>query len=178
MTADYKWKIVMVGEFAAGKTSLVRRFVSDEFSDSYLTTIGVKVTKKEVLLKDKSSADLLLWDIAGSDKFTKISPEYIKGASAGIIVADITRKNTIENIFTHVELLKSVNPDMLICVALNKSDLVENPDEYINYSKEFFNQNDIKFILTTSAKSGMNVESLFDQLCNVLYDAHIRLVKR
>jgi len=66
----------------------------------------------------------------------------------------------------------------LICAALNKSDLVENSDEYITYSKKFFNQNDIKFILTTSAKNGMNVESLFDQLCNALYDVHIRLAKR
>ena len=170
MSSDYKWKIVMVGEFAVGKTSLVRRFVNDEFSDSYLTTIGVKVTRKDVIINDKSSADLLVWDIAGSDKFTQISPEYIKGASAGIIVADLTRKNTIENISVHVDLLKSVNPDIYICAAFNKSDLVENPEDNIKLYEKSLNSDDIKLILTTSAKNSLNVENLFNKLCAALYE--------
>lgn len=170
MSSDYKWKIVMVGEFAVGETSLVRRFVNDEFSDSYLTTIGVKVTRKDVIINDKSSADLLVWDIAGSDKFTQISPEYIKGASAGIIVADLTRKNTIENISVHVDLLKSVNPDIYICAAFNKSDLVENPEDNIKLYEKSFNSDDIKLILTTSAKNSLNVENLFNKLCAALYE--------
>lgn len=174
MSSEFKWKIVLVGEFAVGKTSLVRRFVNDEFSDSYLTTIGVKVTKKEAVINDKVSVDLLLWDIAGSDKFNQISPEYIKGASAGIIVADITRNNTIETISAHVDLLKNVNPDILILVALNKMDLVENPLDSIKLYESFFETNDIKFVLGTSAKSGLNVENLFNQLCNVLYEVNIR----
>jgi len=151
MGADYKWKIVMVGDFAVGKTSLVRRFVFDEFSDSYLTTIGVKVTRKEVLMKNSAVADLLLWDIAGSDKFTKISPEYIKGASAGIIVADASRKNTIENISGHAELLKNVNPDMHIFTALNKCDLVENIDDWIKFTEENMKDSYIRLITPTSA---------------------------
>lgn len=170
MAADYKWKIVMVGDFAVGKTSLVRRFVSDEFSDSYLTTIGVKVTKKEVSINDKSSVDILLWDIAGSDKFNQISPEYIKGASAGIIVADLTRQNTIENISAHVELLQSVNSDIFICAALNKSDLVENPEEFIAFVENNLKLISIKFILTTSAKDGLNVEHLFTKLSKDVYE--------
>jgi len=174
MSSEYKWKIILAGEFAVGKTSLVRRFVSDEFSDSYLTTIGVKVTKKEVVISNNITADLLLWDIAGSDKFTKIAPEYIKGGSAGIIVADLTRKNTIECVSAHVELLKSVNPDMFICAALNKSDLVENPHDYIKLYESSFNSNDVKFVLTTSAKTGLNVENLFNKLCNALYEVNIK----
>ncbi len=174
MSSEYKWKIVMVGEFAVGKTSLVRRFVSDEFSDSYLTTIGVKVTKKEVLIKNNITADLLLWDIAGSDKFTKISPEYIKGASAGIIVSDLTRKNTIDTVSAHVELLKSINPHMIICGALNKSDLIENPHDYIKIHESSFSRSDVDFVLETSAKTGLNVESLFSKLSNALYEVNIK----
>ena len=119
----YKWKIVMMGDFAVGKTSLVRRFVYDEFSDSYLTTIGVKVTKKDINLEN-ASASLLIWDIAGSDRFNIVSPEYIKGASGGIIVADLTRESTIESIQMHSDMILSVNPDAVIVVALNKTDLV------------------------------------------------------
>ncbi len=174
MGSDFKWKVVMIGEFAVGKTSLVRRFVNDEFNDSYLTTIGVKVTKREVVIKDKVSVDLLLWDIAGSDKFSQISPEYIKGASAGIIVADITRKNTIETISVHADLLKSVNPHILISIALNKTDLVDNPQDSIKLYENILNVNDIKFVSGTSAKSGLNVENLFNQLCNALYEVNIK----
>jgi len=174
MSSEYKWKIVMIGEFAVGKTSLVRRFVSDEFSDSYLTTIGVKVTKKEVVINSNINADLLLWDIAGSDKFTQISPEYLRGGSSGIIVADLTRKNTIDTVSAHVALLKSVNPDMIICVALNKSDLVENPNDYIKLYESSYNSNDVKFVLTTSAKTGLNVENLFNKISNALYEVNIK----
>ncbi len=74
MNAAYKLKIVLLGDFAVGKTSLIRRFVFDEFNDSYLTTIGVKVTRKEVDIKDRGRTDLLLWDIAGSDRIQRYLP--------------------------------------------------------------------------------------------------------
>lgn len=174
MGSEYKWKIVMVGDFAVGKTSLVRRFVYDEFSDSYLTTIGVKVTKKEVVINNSINADLLLWDIAGSDKFTKISPEYIKGASAGIIVADLTRKDTIENISSHVDLLQSVNPDMYIFIAMNKSDLVKNTEEFFELAGRILKNNNVESIVATSAKDGLNIESLFDNLCHTIYKGNLK----
>ena len=170
MGSVFKWKIVMVGDFAVGKTSLVRRFVFDEFSDSYLTTIGVKVTKKEVQINESVSADLLLWDIAGGDKYTKISSEYIKGSSAGIIVADLTRKSTIENIMDYAELLQSVNPDLNIFIALNKSDLIENSNEFLELVENMLKGKNVNLIITTSAKSSYNIENLFNSLSNFLYE--------
>ncbi len=170
MGSDYKWKIVMIGDFAVGKTSLVRRFVYDEFNDSYLTTIGVKVTKKEVLIDGSASADFLLWDIAGGDKFTKISSEYIRGSSAGIIVADLTRKNTIENISEHVELLRGVDPEICIVVALNKSDLVENRGEFLAMTENILKGKNISMITVTSAMDGSNVELLFNKLGTTLFE--------
>jgi len=174
MVSDYKWKVVLVGDFAVGKTSLVRRFVYDEFSDSYLTTIGVKVTKKVVEINTTTCADLLLWDIAGIDKFTKISPEYIKGASAGIIVADLTRKSTIENIVVHAEILQRINPGMHIFAALNKSDLVENGDNFIRLLKDNLKESVVKFITLTSAKDGYNVPVLFKKLCDSILEGNIK----
>lgn len=174
MGSDFKWKVVMVGDFAVGKTSLIRRFVYDEFSDSYLTTIGVKVTKKEVAIKDSASADLLLWDIAGSDKFTKISPEYIRGASAGVIVADLARKNTIENIPIYIELLKKENPSMSIFIALNKYDLFQNKDENPDTVQNISKSENVKLIIYTSAKDGMNVENLFVKMGHVIYEESLK----
>ncbi len=174
MGLNYKWKIVMVGDFAVGKTSLVRRFVYDEFSDTYLTTIGVKVTKKEVIINESVKADLLLWDIAGGDKFTKISSEYIKGSSAGIIVADLTRKNTIENISEHADLLQSVDPGINLFVALNKSDLVENSGEQLALAKKNLKEKNINSIIATSAKDGLNIDNLFNELSLAIYKGKIK----
>ena len=164
MSADYKWKVVLLGDFAVGKTSLVRRYVYDEFSDSYLTTIGVKVTRKDVVINDSVKADLLLWDIAGSDKFMKISPDYLKGASAGLIVADLTRKSTIYSIAEHIELLRSVNKDARIFIALNKSDLVSNPGEHIKITQDKLAGNFSGSIIATSARDGSNINNLFQNL--------------
>lgn len=174
MGSGYKWKVVLVGDFAVGKTSLVRRYVYDEFSDSYLTTIGVKVTKKEVLINDTASADLLLWDIAGSDKFNKISPDYIKGASAGIIVADLTRKNTVENISVHEELLYGVNPDILIYVALNKSDLSDKSGEMLKLAEKILERCKPGQIMLTSAKDNLNIEKLFNNMSHELYGRYLK----
>lgn len=164
MSTDYKWKVVLLGDFAVGKTSLVKRYVYDEFSDSYLTTIGVKVTRKDVVINESVKADLLLWDIAGSDKFMKISPDYLKGASAGIIVSDLTRKSTIDTIAEHIDLLHSVNKNAYISIALNKSDLVKNAEEYTRIVQDNLAGNVYGKVMATSAKDGLNINALFHDL--------------
>ncbi|MBN2042104.1 MAG: GTP-binding protein [Spirochaetes bacterium] len=167
MNPAYKLKIIMLGDFAVGKTSLIRRFVYDEFNDSYLTTIGVKVTRKELDIGDFGKTDLLLWDIAGNDKYTSITPEYIKGASGGIIVADITRKNTIESIGVNAGIIEKYIPNAMISVALNKTDLMDDSDNAINFTEKIrlqFNLNWNKPAMLTSAKTGRNVENLLVNL--------------
>lgn len=163
MPGAYKWKVVMMGDFAVGKTSLVRRFVYDEFSDFYLTTVGVKVTKKEVSVND-NDISLLLWDIAGSDRFSSITTEYLRGASGAIIVADITRESSVQNISSHIDMILSSNPSAGIVVALNKIDLLEENDERLMYLKsdEFLKSlNGTPSLIFSSALSGENVEKLF-----------------
>ncbi len=175
MPGAYKWKVVMMGDFAVGKTSLVRRFVYDEFSDSYLTTVGVKVTKKEVSVND-NDISLLLWDLAGSDNFNSITAEYLRGASGGIIVADITRERSLQSIPGHIDMLLSSNPLAEIVVALNKLDLIEENDERFIYLKsdEFMKSlNGSPSVLFTSAMSGKNVEMLFLSLADKILKSKI-----
>lgn len=93
-------KIVMLGSFAVGKTSLVARYVRSIFSEKYLTTIGVKVDKKEVALGDGlPTVLLLLWDIYGDDEFQAIRPSLLRGASGYFLVADGTRPSSLERAF-------------------------------------------------------------------------------
>src|SRR5262252_7835425 len=82
-----KKKICMVGQFAVGKTSLVRRFVDSIFDERYHTTVGVKVDRKDVTI-DARSVTLMLWDIAGEDDLAQLKVSHLRGASGYILVVD------------------------------------------------------------------------------------------
>ena len=90
-----KKKICMLGAFAVGKTSLVRRFVHTIFSDIYETTVGVNIEKKEVIVGDKQ-VDLIIWDLHGEDDFQSVRMSYLRGASGCIYVVDGTRGMTFD----------------------------------------------------------------------------------
>ena len=88
-------KICMLGGFGVGKTSLVSRFVTSIFSDTYLPTIGVKIDKKSIGV-DAHEMTLMLWDIYGQDEFQTVRDSYLRGASGYLLVADGTRHATLE----------------------------------------------------------------------------------
>lgn len=168
-------KICLLGDFNVGKTSLVRRFVEDTFSDRYLSTVGVKVSRKSIEIEtdtDSHQVNLLVWDLEGSTKFKSITPSYLKGASGSIIVADLTRVETFNNLNQHIKLFVEVNPHGVIIIALNKADLI--PQEKLsqlmeNYNSDNFNHcEQIVGIYTTSAKIGDNVVKIFDKLAQVI----------
>jgi len=162
----------MLGDFSVGKTSLIRRFVERQFSDKYLSTVGVKISRKTVNLKSKvdqrtMSIQMMIWDLEGNTKFKAITPTYMQGARSAVIVGDLTRKATIEHIPDHIQSFLSVNSQGLIIVALNKSDLI-NQDERDKISDFLqFNDHD-KVIRTylTSAKNGTSVDKVFCKLAS------------
>lgn len=164
-------KICTIGDFAVGKTSLIRRFVESKFSDNYLSTVGVKISRKIIdLYSDKSKKQIklqfLIWDIEGKTKFKGIAPSYLQGAKGAIIVADVTRQETISNLPEHIDLFFSVNPkNTKIIVAFNKSDTLE-PEKLIHIIEKSPVAKDERIIATytTSAKTGKNVDDMFDKL--------------
>ena len=170
-------KICLVGDFGVGKTSLIRRFVESKFSDEYLSTVGVKISRKQVNLpakeaEENTSVQLLIWDLEGHTKFKAIAPSYLQGSSGAIVVADVTRQETIDNLSERLELFLSVNPKgVAIILALNKSDLVDV--EIINkLLDQFNNYQDERVIATyhTSAKTGENVDDIFQKLAYKLIE--------
>lgn len=163
-------KICLIGDFGVGKTSLVRRFIEDKFSDRYLTTIGVKVSRKSVFVKD-SQVNLLVWDIEGQTKQKTISTTYLQGAHGAIVVGDLTRNETLQNLSNHLQLFSEVNPQSKIIVALNKSDLMTV--EKRNKLVELYNCDRDRQVLktyTTSAKTGQYVNTMFDELATRIID--------
>ncbi len=159
-------KICLIGDFAVGKTSLIRRFVEGQFSDQYLSTVGVKISRKSL-----EQVQLIIWDIEGSTKFKAIAPTYLQGATGAVIVGDVTQKETLEHIIDHIQSFLTVNPQGYIVTALNKSDLVETEylDNILQKHQQIFNTyNHVVATYLTSAKIGNNVDEIFKLLADYL----------
>ena len=150
-------KVVLVGHFGVGKSSLVQRFVHQQFSEKYLTTIGVKIDKKVVSLGDVS-VKMMLWDIAGESMTMKIPKKYLNGAHGVIYVFDLSREETYSTLQNDLFEVNKTLPDAKLVVLGNKADLVNPPA--IEALREVI-EVDFK---TTSAKNGENVEESFVQL--------------
>lgn len=157
-------KICLLGATGVGKTSLVKQFVEGMFSEKYLTSIGVKVDKKVVAL-GSGQVQFMLWDIEGIDRYCGFQPKYLRGASAYIIVTDKTRSQSlIEGMDIHKQA--RLVTDAPAFLAINKSDLEESwhwtTAELASYSDKFVNN------FATSAKTGENVEAMFEFLAQHL----------
>jgi small GTP-binding protein len=168
-TKIIKKKICLLGSFGVGKTSLVRRFVYNLFDDQYLSTIGVKVSQK-LLPQDKEIGmqfNFLIWDLEGFEQSSAITKNYYTGASAAIVVADLTRIDTIETLPKNIIPFKKVNPNAIVLIAGNKNDLVQNELTAKNTLIKIANQEDIPYYFT-SALNGENVENCFITLSKLL----------
>ena len=165
-------KICLIGDYGVGKTSLIRRFVDRQFSDKYLSTVGVKISRKSIELSDSEqqkniTLQLLIWDIEGSTKFKGVSESYFQGAKGAIIVGDVTRPESLENISEHIKAFSKVNPQGKTVVALNKSDLIDA--EYLAKYCQLYSFTDNNSFVSTyasSAKSGTNVDEIFTTLAH------------
>lgn len=163
-------KICLLGEFAVGKTSLVRRFVYNLFDDRYISTIGVRVSRKMVAVPvDQQIVELtmMVWDLAGSEEFNQVSRSYLRGAAGAILVYDVTRPATFEQLYTYVLNLYKVNPQAKMVVAGNKIDLVDHEQLDLSKAQKFAAELQTQLYLT-SAKQGDDVDNLFRYLGKLL----------
>lgn len=163
-------KICLLGDFAVGKTSLVRRFVYNLFDDRYISTIGVKVSRKTVVVPragDVVELTMMLWDLAGSEEFNQVRASYLRGTAGAVLVCDLTRPETLTNLSTYTADLFQVSPDARLIIAANKSDLTDQqqiePADVQTVAAQF---NAPYYI--TSARTGDEVETLFRQLGGLL----------
>lgn len=148
-------KVILTGSFGVGKTSIFKRFINGTFSEKYITTIGVKVDKK-VIEVNGQQVSILLWDIAGEVKQDKVPKSYFLGASAIIYVFDLTRPSTYAQIDADLQILSEVLSDPIIKIVGNKKDLVN-----VEKIATIINEINAEVNITTSAKTGENVEDLF-----------------
>lgn len=148
-------KVLLVGSFGVGKTSLIRRFVSNEFSEEYISTIGVRVSTKIVEYQD-TSVKLLIWDVAGTAQDERIPKAYFLGASTAMYVFDLSREETYENLLQGLEMVKEVSQLEKMIVVGNKKDLLTTAD-----TEKIIQKLPVKVDYLTSAKEDENVEDAF-----------------
>jgi small GTP-binding protein len=158
-------KVCMLGAFAVGKTALVQRYVHSIFSDRYLSTVGVKISKADIHLDDHDIS-LVLWDLEGKDVYTEVNMAYLRGSMGCLLVADGTRRETLdiamELRYKTIELVGPIPHIML----LNKRDL-EDEWELTENDTEVIKRQGIP-VLETSAKTGQSVEEAFINLTKAM----------
>lgn len=162
----YSKKICLLGDFAVGKTSLVRRFVHNRFDDQYISTIGVKVSRKTVVIprqEDIVEMKLMVWDLAGSQEFNAVAASYIRGASGALLVCDLTRPESLEHLARYQQDLHQIVPTAHIIVIANKMDLTADHQLTEADVAAYASQLHAPYYLT-SAKVGDHVDGAFRQL--------------
>jgi small GTP-binding protein len=170
-TRHFKRKVLLIGDGAVGKTSLIRKFVTDKFDDKYIATIGTKVTKKELELKGPGQnifLTMMIWDVLGQKGYTSIQAASFKGADGVILVCDYTRLETLKSLEDYwIPNIGDNLSKLHFVFAANKCDLKDEAQ---------FSIDDVQMIASRynssayscSAKSGENVEDLFLNLGNML----------
>lgn len=156
----FQFKLVLLGESAVGKSSLVLRFVKDVFQEYQESTIGAAFLTQTVVIDD-STIKFEIWDTAGQERYHSLAPMYYRGAQAAIVVYDITNMESFVRAKQWTsEIQRQASPHIVIALAGNKADLAAQRQVPHDDGATFAEQNGLLF-LETSAKSAMNVNDLF-----------------
>ncbi|ORY04909.1 putative VPS21-Rab5-like GTPase [Basidiobolus meristosporus CBS 931.73] len=189
-------KLVLLGEAAVGKSSLVLRFVNNEFQENKEPTIGAAFLTQKCRLEDKV-IKFEIWDTAGQERFHSLAPMYYRNAQAAVIVYDVTKAASLDKAKSWVkELQRQANPNIVIALVGNKVDLVALPNEEIEEENEETNTDDqdVREVSTeeasayanevglmsfeTSAKTGEGVNEVFTEIAKKIPLEHILAMPR
>ena len=168
MTIMLQKKICMLGAFAVGKTSLVRRFVDSVYSDSYHTTIGVKIDKKIIRIASHKEVILVLWDIYGADEFQQVRMSYLRGMAGCLLVVDGTRRGTLDEALAFDEKVRDVSGRAPSVIVINKSDLAH--DWEVEAERVGVLEREGRMVVRTSAKTGEGVQMAFHKLTSLILE--------
>ncbi|KAG9510813.1 Ras-related protein Rab-5A, partial [Fragariocoptes setiger] len=162
-----QFKLVLLGESAVGKSSLVLRFVKGQFHEYQESTIGAAFLTQTVCLDD-TTVKFEIWDTAGQERYHSLAPMYYRGAQAAIVVYDLTNRDSFNRAKTWVkELQRQASPNIVIALAGNKTDLTNKREVEVAEAENYALENGLLF-METSAKTAMNVNEIFLAIANRL----------
>ena len=160
---DLIFKLVLIGDSGVGKTNILSRYISNEFSLASQPTVGVEFGSKIIKKQDKS-IKLQIWDTAGQERYKSITNAYYKGSKGAFVVYDISRKSTFENVDKWIDELKeNATEDAHIMLVGNKTDLEDKREVQTEEVAKKAEQYKVAFC-ETSALKGKNIEKAFDTL--------------
>ena len=164
-SGEYAFKLILGGDGAVGKTSMVHRYVENEFETDYKSTIGTSIMKKECTFKElESTVRFIIWDLAGQAQFKRVRQSYLANSEAGILVYDVTNRSSFENIDKNwYREIKKASPDIVLILVGNKIDL-ESKRVVSRDEGEALAQNLTLTYIETSAKTGENIDDAFKML--------------
>ncbi len=166
---DYMRKVCMIGPGGSGKTAIVNRFLTQKFSEQYIVTIGSQFAVKTVSVMnshgDTIKVKLLVWDLAGQERFDFIRTSYYKGSKGALLVFDVTRKSTWKELPKWLnEIDSALGLRVPIVLLANKTDIVDERVISTEMGKQFVEENNLAGYLETSALTGKNIHESFEIL--------------
>ncbi|MFX1376819.1 MAG: Rab family GTPase [Promethearchaeota archaeon] len=163
LSSNYIYKLSLIGDGGVGKTSMVQRYVHGIFKADYKATIGTFISKKECKFDEiNTSVRFMIWDLAGQNQFQRLWPDYLTDSHAGIIVYDITNRESFENVKKWYDIIKKVAfPNIVLILVGNKIDLADSRQIELDEAVELARDLGI-FYIETSAKTNENIDGVFE----------------
>ena len=158
-------KVVLLGETGVGKTSIISRYVTNEFSNILISTTGASYTTKKLQIDPEHIIKFQIWDTAGQERFRSLTKIFYQNSSVIILVYDITRRDSFDKIKEYwiKEIKENVSADIILALAANKNDLYENETVSLEEGKKLAKEINAVF-RTTSAKFSHGIDDLFHKI--------------
>jgi len=169
---DHLFKIVLVGDSGVGKSNLLSRFTRNSFTTDEKSTIGVEFATRVIPMADSKKIKAQIWDTAGQERYRAITNAYYRGALGAMLVYDVTKQSSFENIPRWLrELREYANRDIVLVLVGNKADLVDKSLRQVTeeQAKQLAAEYDLPF-MEASAKSGFNVDEAFTLIVKNIYE--------
>jgi Ras-related protein Rab-5C len=168
MSKQFQFKLVLLGESAVGKSSLVLRFVKDQFDDYRESTIGAAFLTQTVNLEDGTAVKFEIWDTAGQERYKSLAPMYYRNANCAVVVYDITQSASLEKARNWIrELQRQADPSIVIALCGNKSDLAVRRQVTQEEAQKYAQEEGLMWA-ETSAKTGDGVTDIFTRIAKKL----------
>ncbi|KAI0281646.1 GTP-binding protein RAB5 [Russula aff. rugulosa BPL654] len=168
MSKQFQFKLVLLGESAVGKSSLVLRFVKDQFDDYRESTIGAAFLTQTVNLEDGTAVKFEIWDTAGQERYKSLAPMYYRNANCAVVVYDITQSASLEKARNWIrELQRQADPSIVIALCGNKSDLAVRRQVTQEEAQKYAQEEGLMWA-ETSAKTGEGVTDIFTRIAKKL----------
>ncbi len=171
MSAEYRYKIVMLGDGAVGKTAMTTRFTQNFFEADYKRTIGSDFAIKRLTLPDlEVQVTLQVWDLAGQPRFESVRQGFYRGARGGLLLYDVTRRRTFLNVDDwRNEAFKNLEREIPLILVANKVDLADSRVVATEDGEAYAKENGFLYV-ESSALTGENVEEAYASLCKKMIE--------